>query len=187
MSNFSPFMFTINYNYLYFTVYDWLVGVFTFSDLGLLVSKILWGVLGAGLLIFIITIYRKHQELDRIERGVLNEAVRERSGQVDAPNREWQKITDYLSSSNPSDWKLAILEADTLLDILVKKMGYDGENLGERLKKVEPSDFLTLNAAWEAHKVRNAIAHEAGYELSEREAKRVIKLFESVFEEFEYI
>jgi hypothetical protein len=99
----------------------------------------------------------------------------------------WKKITNYLNSTNPSDWKLAILEADTLLDSMILGMGYKGENLGERLKTVEPSDFNTLNEAWEAHKVRNQIAHESSFELSHKEAVRVLTLFEKVFKEFGYI
>src|SRR5690606_20910065 len=102
-------------------------------------------------------------------------------------NTAWEKITRYLDSTNPSDWKLAILEADTILDSLMQKMGYRGENLGERLKAVEPSDFLTLNDAWEAHKVRNSIAHEADFQMDYREAKRVIKLYENIFKEFNYL
>jgi hypothetical protein len=57
--------------------------------------------------------------------------------------------------------------------------------VAEKLKSVDSSDMLTLDAAWEAHKVRNRIAHSGSdFELNEREAKRVIMLFESVFREF---
>jgi hypothetical protein len=46
----------------------------------------------------------------------------------------------------------------------------------------------TLNQAWEAHKIRNAIAHQgADFLLSEREAKRVVSLYREVFQEFDYI
>ena len=67
------------------------------------------------------------------------------------------------------------------------KLGYQGENLGERLKAIEPSDFITLQAAWDAHKVRNQIAHETNFQLSKREVRRVIGLYEQVFREFKYI
>lgn len=101
----------------------------------------------------------------------------------------WQTIIKKMESENISDWKLAIIEADTLLDEMVKKMGYPGENLGERLRHVEVSDFNTLQEAWEAHKVRNRIAHDSSdqFILTEREARRVIGLFEKVFKEFKYI
>lgn len=102
-------------------------------------------------------------------------------------NEQWENLLKYLESDNSSDWKLAILEADKLLDEMVEKMGYPGSNLGERLKVIEPSDFLTLQAAWDAHKVRNQIAHEPQYQLTQREARKTIDLFEKVFREFHYI
>jgi hypothetical protein len=70
---------------------------------------------------------------------------------------------------------------------MVGAMRYPGENLGERLKNVEPSDFLTLEDAWEAHKVRNQVAHQSGFTLTRREARRVVELYERVFREFIFI
>ncbi len=102
-------------------------------------------------------------------------------------NQEWERVLKYLNSENSADWKLAIIEADNILDALVKKMNYPGETLGERLKAIEPSDFLTLPQAWEAHRLRNRIAHESDFELTARETRRGIALFEQVFREFDYI
>lgn len=102
--------------------------------------------------------------------------------------RKWETILQHINSQNSNDWKLAIIEADILLGELLIKMGYQGESIGERLKRVEKSDFTTLDSAWEAHKVRNAIAHQGSdFLMNEREAKRVINLYRSVFEEFYYI
>jgi len=102
-------------------------------------------------------------------------------------HKKWQSIVEKANSENPSDLKLAIIEADAILDDMVKKMGYSGDDLGERLKNIELSDFNTLPQAWEAHKVRNKIAHEGNFILTQREAKRIVGLYRKVFEEFEYI
>lgn len=103
-------------------------------------------------------------------------------------NKRWQQVITRLDSERESDWRLAVLEADVLLDEMITHMGYHGDSLGERLRGVEKSDFVTLDQAWEAHAVRNKIAHEgATFSLTEREAKRVIKLYEEVFREFHYI
>lgn len=107
---------------------------------------------------------------------------------VSTENKRWARVIEHSESDNPNDWKIAIIEADSILDEMTKSMGYHGDTLGERLKSVEVSDFNNLNNAWEAHKVRNAIAHEgANFQLNEREARRVIALYKSVFEEFKYI
>jgi hypothetical protein len=103
-------------------------------------------------------------------------------------NYKWQRIIDHLESDNVSDWKLAIIEADIILGEMLEKMGYHGDTIGEKLKQVERSDFTTINKAWEAHKIRNLIAHEgANFELTRKEAFRVIGMFKEVFEEFFFI
>ena len=103
-------------------------------------------------------------------------------------NERWQKVIVNINSANPSDWKLAILECDIMLDEILEKMGYVQESISEKLKSIEPSDFTNIENAWEAHKIRNMIAHEGSdFLINEREAKRVIGLYESVFREFEYI
>jgi hypothetical protein len=103
-------------------------------------------------------------------------------------NRRWQKVLDHMNSSNPNDWKFAILEANIILDDLLNAMGYRGETIADKLKRVEKSDFDTLELAWEAHKIRNTIAHKgADFVITEREARRVIDLYRKVFEEFRFI
>lgn len=103
-------------------------------------------------------------------------------------NEKWEKVQVHINSANPSDWKLAILECDIMLSDILEKMGYMQESIGEKLKSIEPSDFTNIEAAWEAHKIRNAIAHEGSdFMINEREAKRVVGLYELVFQEFEYI
>jgi hypothetical protein len=67
-------------------------------------------------------------------------------------------------------------------------MGYKGDTLSDKMRQVERSDFTYIDKAWEAHRVRNRIAHEGSdFELTEREARRVIDLYGAVFEEFHFI
>ena len=107
---------------------------------------------------------------------------------VGSKNAKWEKIIKYANSSNASDWRQAIIEADVMLEELLRTTGYVGESVGDMLKSVNKNEFITIEDAWEAHKVRNAIAHSGGdFQLSERETKRVIALFEKVFKEFQVI
>lgn len=116
------------------------------------------------------------------------ETIKQSNNIPEVVNEKWQKVLVHINSVNPSDWKLAILECDIMLGEILEKMGYMQESIGEKLKVIEPSDFTNIEAAWEAHKIRNAIAHEGSdFMINEREAKRVIGLYEVVFREFEYI
>lgn len=102
-------------------------------------------------------------------------------------NPQWVKTLSYLFSQHQSDWKLAVIEADTMLEALVSQLGFKGESLGDKLKGATQEKFKGLSLAWEAHAARNRIAHEASFELSQREAKRVIALYEQIFREYGYI
>ncbi len=100
----------------------------------------------------------------------------------------WQKIQDHIASTNETEWRLAVLEADILLLDLLEKLQLPGDTIADKLKAVEKSDFTTLDLAWEAHKVRNRIAHDGmTFVLTQREARRVIALYQEVFTEFKLI
>ena len=110
------------------------------------------------------------------------------AGEEGSKNERWMKTLTYLFSQSSSDWKLAIIEADSMLDDLMSQLGFKGENLGEKLKGATQDKFRNLTTAWEVHTIRNRIAHEGlAYEISQHEAKRVVALYEKIFREFGYI
>ena len=97
----------------------------------------------------------------------------------------WERIEELAGSANPSAWREAILEADIMLDDMLARQGYAGEGVGEKLRQVERSDMNTLNDAWEAHRVRNQVAHEgSAFDLSQTLTQRTIARYEAVFREF---
>lgn len=99
-----------------------------------------------------------------------------------------EDVLTHSSSDNPSDWKLAIIEADIILDDLLKSRGFAGNSLGERLKSVSPQQLSSLNEAWEAHKIRNRIAHDgADFVLTKRLAQETIGRYRLVFNEFDLV
>ena len=103
-------------------------------------------------------------------------------------NARWERVETYMTSLNPSDWKIAILEADNILDQVVERMGYKGATLGERMKNIEASDFPYLDDAWIAHKARNSIAHKGtDYELSRSDAEQTINIYHRIFKELGYL
>lgn len=140
--------------------------------------------------ITILVLVLKHRRLRSHEAYLYQETIAATNEKVvqKERNRRWAQVLEHLDELSESDWRLGILEADNILAEMLDAMGYHGESIGEMLKGVEVSDFLTLQDAWEAHKVRNKIAHEgASFALSKREADRVIGLYQKVFKEFKYI
>jgi hypothetical protein len=106
----------------------------------------------------------------------------------DTENERWQQILSYAASDDEELWRLAIIEADVMLDEMLEAAGYSQDTLGDKLRSAERSDFRTIDQAWEAHKLRNAIAHEgSSYDLNRRELQKAIDQYREVFNEFGFI
>lgn len=121
-----------------------------------------------------------HYQEEKEKKFQENEAV--------SKNSRWIKTLSHLFSQHQSDWKLAVIEADSILEDLMKTLGFKGETLGDKLKSATQDKFRSLTLAWEVHTIRNRIAHEgATFELSKHEAKRIIAIYETIFREYGYI
>lgn len=106
----------------------------------------------------------------------------------DMRNDTWDIIRTKLLSDSPSDWRLAIIEADIYLDKILDDKGFHGEIMSDKLKQVTPDKLGSIQMAWEAHKVRNRIAHEgAAFNLTMPEARRILSYYEIIFRELEVI
>ncbi len=101
-----------------------------------------------------------------------------------AKSNRFADLQTHIASDNPNDWKLAIIEADIILDDVLKRQGYAGATLGERLKSISPSALQSLDDAWQAHKVRNNIAHAgADFVLTHKIARETVQQYERVLTE----
>lgn len=107
---------------------------------------------------------------------------------VKSSNFKWDSIQKKVTENNPESWRVAIIEADIMLDETLTNAGYVGQSIGEKLKTANPQSFTTVQDAWDAHKVRNDIAHVGSdFVLTQKAAKETITRFERVFREFDVI
>lgn len=135
---------------------------------------------------------KEHKHLHHeIEEYAHHQAEREKKlsqGDAVSKNDRWIQTLAYLFSQHASDWKLAVIEADSMLEELMTNLGFKGETLGDKLKSATQETFHGLSSAWEAHTVRNRIAHEGtSFDLTQREAKRIIAIYEGIFREYGFI
>jgi hypothetical protein len=91
---------------------------------------------------------------------------------------EWEFIKRQAQSMHQSEWKLAVIEGDKLVDEVLKSKGYIGESMGERLMGINPSGFVSLQEAWDAHKLRNTVVHDMTQVISKGQAVGAIESYE---------
>ncbi len=106
------------------------------------------------------------------------------------PRREhWKQVTKAITESNNSQlWRLAIIDADVMLEEAIdERFQIPGESFGDKLKQFDRSRSSWIDAAWDVHRLRNTLAHEGGrYPLNQREVVRAYKIFENLLTEFGY-
>ena len=133
-----------------------------------------WIVLGAVVLVCIILgVLALKRFFKRAELyGMSREEIQKR----------WDQIEGLLARREDISWKLAVLEADKLLDHSLKAMGFGGNSLGERLK-LAAYKHPNIRNVWPAHIVRNKLAHEASYSLGQGTARQAISQFKKALQE----
>ena len=123
-------------------------------------------------------------------RGLVAEKVTEVEGEMSPPSEvptaadnRWEEIKKHVSDFKESSWKLAVIEADKFVDDALKNAGFQGESMGERLMTIDPSQLLSLQQLWDAHKLRNLLVHDVNYEVTHRQAILAVEAFEQVLRE----
>lgn len=102
-----------------------------------------------------------------------------------ASNVQWQEIEQHIGTDDPNDWKLAIIEADIMLEKMLADQGFAGNTVADKLRSASPQSFATLEDAWTAHKVRNKVAHGSeDFVLTSKIARETITQYRRVFQEF---
>ncbi len=97
--------------------------------------------------------------------------------------RRWETILSRLESNNPSQYKVAILEADVFAEEVLKTLGYHGANMRERLDNMKDYDVETKGELVTGHAVRNRIINEPTFEPTREEAEATLRHFANFFKE----
>jgi hypothetical protein len=100
---------------------------------------------------------------------------------------KWSKIRKRLESGSEADYKVAIIEADGLIDDLIKRIGYKGENMMERVKNIPVGQLDRIDEIKEAHEVRNRIIHEEKFKVTRKDAEETLAKYEHFLRHFEVL
>lgn len=99
----------------------------------------------------------------------------------------WWQIQKRLLSKNQNDWKLAILEADYILNEILKMSGYLGINLEDKLDLITEAQLSNVEEIMTAHKIRDKIAADPSFVITQEEAIEVINIYKKSFIELNLI
>lgn len=127
------------------------------------IIEILLTSLGAAIWRLISGLFRRRKAFNKLEN-----------------NRKILEIENLLETGDVIHAEQAIVKLDKFFDEMLKQTGAQGETFADRLRNSENLfNRQTYNDIWEAHKLRNRIAHDVDVKISVGECKAAVNKFKS--------
>ena len=147
--------------------------------------KIAFIVIGALFLLGIIFLLLKNSWLKRRFFEDWTEFFIYRPFGVKKTFKQWTKVLKRLDTGKEADYKLAIIEADGLLNDILKKIGYNGKTMAKILEQLDVTILPNIEQVWKVHKIRNNVVHDPDYELRLEQAREALEIYEKTFRDLE--
>jgi hypothetical protein len=168
-----------DYLFAYFTSVEWQRTILTLKIISLIISGLLF--IAVVFLIFRIRANIK-KSLEMMVESVAAPGLPKK-----AMVKKWESVLEKLEKGDENSYKLAVIEADKIFDDILKRIGYQGEDMGERLKQITSAQLSNIDEVWQAHKVRNQIVHNPDFHLTHTQAKRAVEIYQRALEDLEAI
>jgi len=149
-----------------------------------------WVFIIANIILVIVFIFATKKALEfRMKFRMPVKLFRKRKKKLHEKNplamREWKRIQKKVREGSPQAFTVAIIEADKLVDELLRQEGLSGDFMAERLEQLRRARSMkTLEKIWQAHRIRNNLVHTPGFQISPSHAEDMIKTYEAFLKEF---
>jgi hypothetical protein len=142
-------------------------------------SALISAALIAGIIVLIIKTNWLGLKVERFRHIVL-----QTNFPKETAKKEWAKIEEHFYKGDENDLKVAVIEADKLLEEALKEAGVRGTHLGDRLKNLKKDQLPNLDQLWQAHRLRNDIVHQPTFKLKRDLAEKALNIYEETLKGF---
>ncbi|MBI2582704.1 hypothetical protein HYV98_00390 [Candidatus Azambacteria bacterium] len=101
--------------------------------------------------------------------------------------RGWKTVLDLIAIDDPGRWREALIKADDLLDELLKRSGYPGTSVGDRLAKIVPEQLTAIEEVKKAHQIRVELEAYPAKEVSREEIEEAIGAYEQALKDLQLL
>lgn len=102
-------------------------------------------------------------------------------------NKSWLKIIARLDTFLESEYKVAVVEADDMLDNGLKKLGYAGKDLDERLNKMSPTILSNIEDLREAHKTRGLLVTDPNFRVDLDRTQKILDTYKQALQKLQIL
>jgi len=144
----------------------------------LVVVKILFIIFSVFAMVAIIYLYKKtgYLHLDQLEN--LDTLKNFKDYGASKVQKQWKKIKQNFEKEDSVYWKLALLEAEKLMDEVLIRMGLGTGTMDERLSRASVDEIPNLQDVLKARALCQDIAKDPDYRLNKENAENTLGIFE---------
>jgi hypothetical protein len=161
-----------------FILYPQFEGIFLYI-------KILFIVISLLLIAAIIYFLFINSWLKRFILEDLTETITTRPYGAKRTFKHWNRIQKRMGAKTEDEYRLAIIEADNLLDDVLTKMGYEGDSILDKLNQISETVLPNVKQVLEAHQLRNNIVHDPDYKISPESISKAMDIYEKALHDLE--
>lgn len=100
----------------------------------------------------------------------------------------WRSVRKKAFSSDPNSMRLAIIEADKILDDVLKNVGFTAETVSDKILQILSDDLSRIRKkATEAHEYYLKLENDPDYEVDFDEVKKAIYNYEAILKELDIV
>lgn len=96
--------------------------------------------------------------------------------------RKMKEIEEMIKVDSAMARKVAVIEADKLLDYALKELMFTGNSMGDRLQ-LAAAKHKRLRKVWPAHQLRNKLVHDHNPRLTRTQAVTAIDRFKTALKD----
>ncbi len=97
--------------------------------------------------------------------------------------KEWEDVVEHAKSEKEAERKMAVIEADDMIDSALSKIGYSGETLLDKLAVLNKEIIPNIEEVKDAHRKRRDIVYDPNKSISREEAEQIVSVYEEVFKD----
>jgi hypothetical protein len=101
--------------------------------------------------------------------------------------RDWEKINDRLGKADEASLKLALIEADNMLEEVLKRMGLEGRDMGERLEQLGVQQLKSYDRILESHRLRDLVIHQKELVVTQEQVQTAVNAYGEALKELEVL
>jgi len=102
-------------------------------------------------------------------------------------NPRWEAIKKRLEEGSIASGKIAIVEADKMLNEALGKLGYAGKDTAEKVSTIKPGQLVGIDDVREIQHFFHQIVKDPTHEIGMDEIKKAVATYERVFRGIEMI